>query len=222
MRWTYKLENKLGRFRIPHLMLAIVVGMAVVYLAQRIFPTVPIYYYLQFDRSLIFSGQVWRVVTYLFLPGEGNPFWFLFSLYFYYMLGNILEGIWGSFRFTLFYVTGWLLSVLAGFLVGYTYNAALNSTLFFAVATFMPDMVFRLFFIIPIKAKWLAFGYLVFAIPPIVLSFMASPLTGLFSLCITLAALVNFFLHCGRQFIDMVKNQIRIYNNRRNWNRRGR
>ena len=54
---------------------------------------------LSLDRSFLLRGQVWRLVTFLFLPPSSSPLWILFNLYFYCLLGRGLEQQWGVFRF---------------------------------------------------------------------------------------------------------------------------
>lgn len=84
----------------------------------------------------------------------------------------MLEREWGTAKFNVFYGLGILLNVVVGFLL-YAVTAPLypshllpllttasmtyvNLSLFFAFATLYPNMQVLLFFIIPIKIKWLA------------------------------------------------------------------
>ena len=110
-----------------------------------------------FNAPAILSGQVWRLVTFIFVPPSNqNIFFFAITLYFFYFIGNALEREWGSNKFTIFYFFGVLLNILAGFLVGSASMYYVNMSMFFAFATLFPDLQFLLFFIIPVKAKWLA------------------------------------------------------------------
>ena len=90
-------------------------------------------------------------------------FFNLLAIYLYYNLGTTLERVWGSFRFNVYFLMGVLGHVLAAVAVylmtGSIYlltTSYLNFSLFFAFAATFPDMQFFLFFVIPIKAKWLA------------------------------------------------------------------
>ena len=152
------------RFGIPRLMLWIVILNAVTYLFSILDRTGTFVYYLVFDPSLILQGQVWRIITFLFVPTYANPFAAILSLYFYYFIGTTLENQWGQARFTVYYLCGVVFSLLYGIiasLLGFDVRFVmtgyyLNLSLFFAFATLWPDFQVLLFFIIPIKMKWLA------------------------------------------------------------------
>ena len=116
---------------------------------------------LSFNPSAILQGQVWRIVTFIFVPyvsGRGMTgfFWLAVMLYFYYFIGTTLEREWGAAKFTVFYGFGVLLNILVGFLVGGATMHYVNLSMFFAFATLFPDMQVLFFFIIPMKIKWLA------------------------------------------------------------------
>ena len=101
-------------------------------------------------------GQIWRFLTFLFLPSSSSPLWVLLNLYFYCLLGNALEKEWGTFRLNLFYLSGILGSVLAALVTGYGVNRYLNLSLFLAFAALYPNFELLLFFVVPVKAKYLA------------------------------------------------------------------
>ena len=167
-----KLMNKIDRFcyahprfGIPNLMLIIVIGNAAVWLLTKMDTTGQIASLLCGSAQGILHGQVWRLVTYVFVPTEASPIWLLVMLYFYYWIGSCLEREWGNGKFTIYYVSGMLLTAIYGVvlsailgrdvIVSTTY---LNLSMFFAFATLYPDMQVLLFFIIPIKVKWLAWA----------------------------------------------------------------
>jgi len=116
---------------------------------------------LSFSSSAILHGQVWRLVTFVFVPYVSGRtvsgfFWLAVMLYFYYFIGTTLEREWGTAKFTVFYVFGIILNILVGFLVGAATMNYVNLSMFFAFATLFPDMQVLLFFILPVKVKWLA------------------------------------------------------------------
>jgi len=158
-------------------------------------------YLLAFDPYLVLRGQVWRLITWVFLPINNQIIFVAIALYFYYFIGSTLEREWGAGKFTIYYLLGIGLNVAYGFaawlLRGQFFLMIpnfLNLSMFFAFAVLFPDYVVRLFFVIPIKVKWLALlnaGYFVFAI----VSDLASGRTALALL--PLVALLNFFIVCG-------------------------
>ena len=119
--------------------------------------------YLMLDARAILHGQIWRIVTFLMWPLSGDLFLNVLVIYCYYNLGRTLEAVWGSFRFNVYFFMGIIGHVLAAILIyaltGRIYPLTaeyLNFSLFFAYAATFPDAQFLLFFVIPIKAKWLA------------------------------------------------------------------
>lgn len=154
-----KLDRKIGRFAVPNLPIIIIIAMAFVYLADYTMananrPTFS--QFLYFDRGLILQGQIWRIFTFSIVPESEGPLLFLLTLYFFWFIGTTVEKEWGSFRFNVFYLMGYLGSVASGFIMGYTTNYYLNLSLFLAFAILNAEARVLLFFFIPIKVKWLA------------------------------------------------------------------
>jgi membrane associated rhomboid family serine protease len=56
---------------------------------------------LTLDPVRIRHGEVWRLITYIFIPQATSPLWVLFALWFLWWVGEGLERAWGSFRLTL-------------------------------------------------------------------------------------------------------------------------
>ena len=153
--WLDRFCRKHPRLDVPNLMMYVVFGNVIVYLLDM-FSRGTFSYLLRFSRSAIFSGQVWRLFTFVLVPDRfGSVLLFALSLYFYYSIGSALERQWGSQRFTVFYFMGVLLNILVGLVTGYASMTYVNLSLFFAFATLYPDLQFLLFFFIPVKAKWL-------------------------------------------------------------------
>lgn len=153
-------------FGIPNLMLYIVIGNVLVFLmdllSQGTFSPM-----LEFIPAYLFQGQVWRLVTFLFVPSDANVIFLAISLYFYYWIGTSLERTWGTARFSMFYLIGFACAVVVGLLsclvYGTDYPGAVTSTsylnlsLFFSIATLYPDTQILLLFILPVKIKWVAY-----------------------------------------------------------------
>ncbi|HJH62271.1 MAG TPA: rhomboid family intramembrane serine protease [Firmicutes bacterium] len=145
------------RFGIPNLMLYLVVGQAAVFLLDLFFSGLLSLYWLPLYRTPLFQGQLWRLVTFLFIPSNRtNPFFLLLSCYFYYWIGSMLEREWGTAKFSLFYLSGVVLSILSGLLLGYSSIYYVNLSIFLVIATLYGEMQVLLFFVVPIKMKWLA------------------------------------------------------------------
>ena len=114
----------------------------------------------------LLKGELWRIITYVFVPTSSGIFWLLISLYFYYWIGSTLERQWGTAKFNLYYISGALLTVLgvvlASLITGNPYLTAagtgyVNLSMFFAFAFLFPDTTVLLFFILPVRMKWLAY-----------------------------------------------------------------
>lgn len=157
-RFLSRLEKKMGRFYISGLMKIIVFGMAGVFLLDLFFSrSVTASDLLSFNKALILQGQVWRLVTFVFIPEGTSPIFIFFTLYFYYLIGTALENRWGSRRFNLYYLIGILGADLGGMLTGYGTSHYLNLSLFLAFACLYPDFEILLFFVLPVKIKYIAY-----------------------------------------------------------------
>ena len=149
------------------------------------------------------------------LPPNSSLLFILLSLYFYYMIGTALENRWGSRRFNLYYLLGVAGNIASGFLMGYATNTYLNLSLFLAYAMLNPDMPVMLFFVLPVKMKWLA---LLSSISLIAL-FFAGGWAMKLSL---LLSLLPFFLFFGPQLWQegkMAWGRMKYRWQNRNWNR---
>ena len=156
------------RFGIPNLMRVIVLGNVAVYVLMLLTQAndANALSFLTFNLNALLHGEVWRLVTFVFVPAYSSPFALLISLYFYYWIGSTLERQWGTAKFNLYYISGALLTVLgvvlASLITGNPYLTAagtgyVNLCMFFAFAFLFPDTTVLLFFILPVKMKWLAY-----------------------------------------------------------------
>lgn len=190
MNWFDKIERKFGRYAIKNLMWYIIALYAFGFIIQVFYPAVYAQY-LSLDAAMILKGEVWRIVTFIMQPPSTSFFWIIFSLYMYYMIGTVLENVWGAFRFNLYFFMGVILNVLAAIIVYVLFGLRMqlsthyiNLALFMAFATIAPDTQLLLFFFIPIKIKWLAYIDGAF----IVLTIICGYLTPFMS--------YNFFVGC--------------------------
>ena len=230
-----KLERRFGRFYISNLMLYIVIGTGIVYAFQFLFPDIPLWGFLAFDRGYILHyGQIWRLVSFVFIPEAADPISMLFWLYLYWFIGSSLESYWGSFRFSVYYISGAVFAAIAGMITGYATNHYLNLSLFLAMAILVPNMELRLFFFIPVKMKWLAWidiAVLLYDFIPV--SLIADQIRNRFpseifwgymnsywSLRILiLISMLNIVLFFGGDFYNKIRDKFRYRKVRKNFKR---
>jgi hypothetical protein len=125
---------------------------------------------LTFDLAAVRRGQIWRLVTYLFIPSvaptPSSAIWLFFAVYWTWLILRGLEQEWGAFRLNAYYLVGMIGTTLAATIAGgAASNEALNLSMFLAFATIFPNYEIRLFFVLPVKVKWLAIlaaGYLLY------------------------------------------------------------
>ena len=209
----YNLERKLRRYAISDLMKYVVFGQGILYALMMVMPTLGyrLYSLMRLTRAGVFSGQIWRLVTFIFVPpSTSSPLFVLFSLYFYYMIGMGLERRWGKVKFNLYYLIGMLAAVVACLLTGYAGNTYLNLSLFFAYAAMFPNEEVLLFMILPIKMKYLAL--LDAAL------YAYEFLRGSASTRITIVlCLANVFLFLGGDLIHTIRREARYWKTRYNF-----
>lgn len=192
--WLDRFCAKHPRFGIPNLMLYIAIANVVIALIDSFsMGGVSLSTMLYFSRKAIMHGQIWRLITFVVVPEGSNLLMIALSAYFYYWIGAMLEREWGAAKFTVFYLGGVALNILFGFITGYASMYYVNLSLFFAFATLYGDMQVLLFFILPIKVKWLAYvDAALFA-----WSILSNLLSGyvLYAM-LPLVAILNYFIFC--------------------------
>lgn len=220
-KWLYLLERKLYKYNIPPIMKYIVIAMGGVF-ALDLFAGMTTAYtsrfnlvsYLTLSIPMVLRGQVWRLVTWLFIPQQSSMLWMLLSLYFYYMIGTTLENRWGARRFLIYYVIGALANIAGAFIAhaltgyGYGVNTYLYFSLFLAFAALYPDMQFMLFFFLPVKAKWLAALDLLYFLSAIVMGDASLRLAAI-------ASLVNVGLFFGEDLYQIARRSYFQWQRRR-------
>lgn len=199
MGFLEKLERKIGRYAIKNLMLYLTVLYSIGFAISLI--NIEIYYnYLSLDIPKILSGQVWRILTWTLYAPDQSIFFGAIMLYLYYNLGSNLERVWGSFRFNLYMFMGYFLLIVGAFVLYAIYGDfvsyypltpdSLNMSIFLAFAVTYPEMSFYVYFVLPIKAKYLAFVYLLIE----VYSFITGGVITKASIGLSLLNFVIFYL----------------------------
>lgn len=204
MNWISRLEKRFGSWAIPHLGLYII-------LIQVIGVILLLGEYAQqsdfvLNGAVMKEGQWWRLLSFMMLPPSLSPIWLLIGLYVFYLISTALERQWGSFRFNLFILIGYLLTISMAFLspAALIVNTFFLGSVFLAFATLFPNFEFLLFFILPVKVKWL--GWLTAASYCLVL-FTTTNVGD--RLCVV-AAFLTYVLFFGNDFVrNMMAGQRR-------------
>jgi len=198
-------ERKFGRFAVKNLMLILVFNMGFIFLADLFLRLMPdmglppnISNLLYFSRPLILSGQVWRVLSFILLPPNTSIIFIVFALVFFYYTGSVLEREWGAFKFNLFYLCGVLGTIAAGFISGFATNMYLNLSLFLAFAILFPNYEIRIYFLIPVKVKYLAIVNALFLLWGLIFNSWGGRLS-------IIVSLLNIILFFGGDFINIIK-----------------
>ncbi|MDQ3621138.1 MAG: rhomboid family intramembrane serine protease [Verrucomicrobiota bacterium] len=211
MHWIDRAENQFGHICIPGLPRVIVGFNALVFVLYKLQPDY--LSVLDLDPARIIDGEVWRLVTYIFIPSVGGILgdWLTVLLYcwFLWFVGNGVEQAIGPFKTTWFYVFGMIGTTIAAFLFGAQFSSAmLNSTLFFAFARFYPEMQLLLFFILPFKVKWMAWGMAAL----LLLGFVIGDWSYRAAL---IAAFANYFIFFGREIVHEARQRSEVSARRR-------
>ena len=99
------------RFGIPDLMRYIIIGNVLVFFLLRLSSSAAVLF-LGLDWGSVFRGEIWRLLTFVFVPNTTDPFSLILSLYFMYFIGGTLEREWGTPKFSRFYFAGEALTEL--------------------------------------------------------------------------------------------------------------
>ncbi len=185
MRPMSKFEKKFGKYAIKNISLVLILCYAAGFIINMIDQN--FLNYLSLNPYEILHGQVWRLITWIIIPPSLNMnlFFILIMLYFYYSIGTSLEHAWGTYRYNVYLFSGMLFTLLGSFLLmAYSYitipdlmqapqiaeiyfgNTAtlfstyyVNMSIFLAYAATFSEARVLLFFIIPIKVKYLGIIY---------------------------------------------------------------
>ena len=181
MDFLNKMERKFGRYAI-HNLSAVIIGL---YAAGYLLSVMSGQFlgYLTLEPYYILHGQVWRIITWVIVPPSSLGLFTIIMLFFYYSIGRVLERTWGAFRFNFYILSGIVFTVIGAFLLyAFTYwrygrpisfgglfsTYYINMSIFLAFAVSYPDMQVLLYFIIPVKMKWMGILYGVLILIPFV------------------------------------------------------
>jgi membrane-associated protease RseP (regulator of RpoE activity) len=206
-----RLERRFGRFAIPNLTMILIAGQAVLYVASFLPQGISLDR-IALDPAKILQGEVWRLATFLFMPPPTDVILFaVFYFLLFHLFGTTLENHWGKFKYNLFLFIGYVANIVAAFAASAILgelaknadpllamasisasNSFLYGSVFLAFARLYPDFTINLFFVLPIRIKWLAllawlgYGY----------AFIRGDLVARL---LILASVLNYLLFFGRE-----------------------
>lgn len=177
MNWLNKMERKFGRYAISNLTLYLIACYVLGYAIELTMPNM--FSYLTLSPALILKGQIWRLISWVLIPPSSPDIFTIIMLLFYYSLGRSLERTWGSFRYNVYILSGIFFTVIGAFVLYGVLQATapgslalqampyyfstyyINMSIFLAYAMSYPEMQVLLYFVIPVKMKWMGFLYAV-------------------------------------------------------------
>jgi hypothetical protein len=155
-----KLEAKFGHLAVPHIVKILALFQVAVFAMLWMQPAFVSWITLHPEE--VMRGQVWRLITWVFIPAinlsdQLAVIWIIFAVMIMFMMGDALESVWGAFRLNLYIIGGILAVIIGAMIFDFTpQGVTLYSTIFLAFAVFFPDVEFLVFFILPVKVKYLA------------------------------------------------------------------
>jgi len=204
MSWLNRIGRRLEPFAIPHLALFLVAGQTLVLVAVAILHMFDASAFL-FMPNRALEGEWWRLLTFIFNPpfmpaSTTGLIWSAFGLYMIYLFGSALENHWGKLRFNLFLLCGYALTVGLAFITpdAPIDNLFIYGSLFLAFAWLNPDFEILIFFILPVKIKWIALlTWIYYA-----LTFFTD---GLSAKLVIIAAVGNFLVFFSRDILQRAR-----------------
>lgn len=212
------LQRFLQKYAVSNLSLVIIMCYGFGYLLQYV--NASFLNYLTLNPYAICHGQIWRLVTWVLVPPDtSNILFILIAMMFYYSIGTSLERVWGTYAYNVYIWLGIGITIIGAFVVmavsyilagtagisltgesAAAYFAAIsryfstyyvNMSIFLAYALTFPDAVVLLWFIIPVKVKWLGVLYGVL----LAWDFVSTAMRGGWFVCVAMAAsLANFLI----------------------------
>ncbi len=178
-----RLERRFGWLAIPNLTAVLIAGQVALF-AANLLPGGIAIDRVMLNPQRVVDGEWWRLITFLFAPPPTRSLLVVFYFMLMYLFGTTLENHWGAFRFTMYMLIGYLANVTAAFIAwglgraqigifdaagvastGQATNQFLYASMFLAFARLYPDFIINLFYILPIRIKWLALiAWLYFAV----------------------------------------------------------
>lgn len=193
-----QLEKKFSKYSVQNLTIILIIGQ-ILFFGLQYSKILPLEDTALIGREVL-AGQYWRLLFFLFIPITDNPLFACFAWYLYFLYGTALEREWGIFRYNIFLFLSYVFTLIVAFIfpdIPIT-NTYIFLSIFLAFAYLFPDFQLMIFFILPVKVKWLAWlqwiGY------AFLLLFGTWPLRVLI-----LASVGNFLIFFGNDMLSRIK-----------------
>lgn len=201
MRLLDRLERKLRPYAVPNLTMIIIMGQTLAYIVGQANPR--LYEEMILLPRLVLEGQVWRLGSFCFATHpENNLFFFVIAMWVFHLLGSALEQTWGTVRYNLYLLSGYIAAVSVAFIYPdqEATTAFIGMSVFLAFAHLYPNFVFYIMFILPVKVRWLALLNWIGLIYGLIIGDMQMRL-------FILAGIANFLLFFGRDIIQRLRSK---------------
>lgn len=208
MSFLDKLEKRFGSWAIRGLTNYIVVGQALTFLMVAISPPETagrILDLMQYRLVNFLGGYFWNPISFILIPKTFSLIWVFFTLMILHMMGSALEEHWGAFRYNVYVLLGILCVVVSGVIFPYHAFSSyfLLTSIFLAFAYRFPNVELNLFFVLPVKMKWL--GWFTFGLA-LVFVLREGPATKLEFV----ASLINFPIFFGAEIVRGFRSKKRV------------
>ncbi|MEX2671766.1 MAG: hypothetical protein WD294_06615 [Phycisphaeraceae bacterium] len=201
-----KLERKYGRYGVPHVT-EMLIGGQVLFIGVALSQP-DLLDRLALSRDALAAGELWRLVTFLLIPPSTNILFAVIAWFIFYLFGSSLEQTWGAFRYNVYLLLGYVATVLAALFLplfgdpGLVTNHFLGLSVFLAFAYLNPNFTILLFFIIPVKVKWLALISWVFVGAAVLAGPMGAKLAAV-------ASVANFLIFFSASIVRSLRGKRR-------------
>jgi len=210
-KWLRTLVRKLDFLGLPNLGI-LVCGLGVMAYFAQISGFSAVDKFLFDPVAIREGGEWWRLFAFPMSDPSStptNPIFFLFFILFTYFIFQSIESQWGAGPLTVFVLMSYLSTAAGSLILEFPTNLwhyiLLNVSLVFG--TLFPNFEILLFFILPVKAKWLT----LFSGALLLMQFVLGPATYKLFL---LFALFPYFLFFGPYFFTELRTKARIKANR--------
>lgn len=200
------LERRFGFLAIHNLTVYLIVGQVLTFAMMALRGNqLEILRHMVFTFDRFASGEVWRIISFLLIPPPAHWIWIAFAWIVFYLMGTALERHWGAFRYTLYLFIG----VLGAVIVAAFYptmpvtNYYIGYSVTFGFAYLYPNFELRIYFILPVKIKWLALIIAVLLLVELINS--PTPIR-----LVILGSLINFPLFFGADLIRSLRAKKRV------------